>query len=80
MDIISLSKASKAHKETKRLDESIIGQEAEGRFKTVDHRLDWLESQAENVVANNTKTVDLSLGEFESTEFKDRKLSLKTTI
>ncbi len=77
MDIISLGKASKTLREIKDLDEGIVGKKAESHFKTVDERLDWIESQADKVIAINNIEIDLSKGVFDNTELVDGKIKLK---
>lgn len=77
MDILSLSKANKALKQIKQLDESVVAPLAEDRFPTVDARLDWLEGQAAKIKAENSKQLDLSQGIFTDTEPVNGKIQLK---
>lgn len=77
MDIISLGKASKTLKEINQLNDDVIGKRAEGRFKTVDHRLDWIEGQADKTVIQNSVKIDFSQGTFDNVEFVDGRLQLK---
>jgi len=69
VDVISLGKATQALNAIKDLNDNIIAPLAEGRFPTVDERLDWLEAQATKAVAINSKSIDLSQGTFTDTEF-----------
>lgn len=71
MDILSLSKATKAIRDIKDLDENVVAKQAEDRFLTVDHRLDWIEAQADKVLAKSFKNIDFNDGVFVNTELKN---------
>lgn len=77
MDVISYGKAKKTVEEIKHLDEEVIGKGAESHFKTIDHRLDWIESQEEKIYASTTLNVFLPEGEFINTEVTSGGLKLK---
>jgi hypothetical protein len=77
VDIISLGKASKVLRDIRALDQEVVEKKAEGRFLTVDARLDWLEAQASQVMAENTAEVDLSQKTFNGTQFKDGSIQLQ---
>ncbi len=78
MDLISLSKAIKTIKEIEVLESEIIGVEAEGRFKTVDHRLDYIEAQIEKAEKSiDTTIVDLTKGVFHNTASVNSKIILE---
>lgn len=77
MDVISLGKANQALYKIKDLDEKIIAPFAESRFPTVDARLDWLEGQAIQIKATNSKQLDLTQGITIGTEVVDGKVQLK---
>lgn len=76
MDILSLSKATRAIRDIKDLDENVVAKQAEDRFLTVDHRLDWIEAQADKVLVENSLKIDLSKGVFHNTKLIDGKLKL----
>ncbi|CDQ41800.1 galactose-binding domain-containing protein [Virgibacillus salexigens] len=77
MDVISLSKAVNALKDIDYLNEQIIGNKAECRFKTVDHRLDWIEGQSDKLLVGNSYNIDFKHGVFNNLEPLDNKLQLK---
>lgn len=77
MDIIALGKASKVFQDLKQMDEELIAAKAEGRFTSVDARLDWLEAQASGLQAKDSYDVDLSQGKFDDAEFKDGSIQLR---
>jgi hypothetical protein len=77
MDVISLGKASQALNKTKDLDINVVAPKAEGRFPTVDARLDWLEAQAGKIKATSSKQLDLTIGTFTNTEVAGGKIQLK---
>lgn len=77
MDVISLGKAVQTLRDIKELNDEILGKEAEKHFKTIDHRLDWIEGQADKMHVENNYKVDLSQGTFHNTELVDGKLQLK---
>ncbi|HGO9420818.1 TPA: hypothetical protein ACLBZ1_003476 [Bacillus cereus] len=55
----------------------IVGKGAEGRFNSVDERLDWIEAQASNLQVKEVYEVDLNKGQFNDTEFKDDGIQLR---
>ncbi|MEK4781170.1 hypothetical protein NST86_33950 [Bacillus sp. FSL L8-0199] len=77
MEIISFSKASKVFQDIKQLNEMVVGKGAEGRFNSVDERLDWIEAQASNLQAKEIYEVDLNKGQFNDAEFKDGSIQLR---
>lgn len=77
MDIIALGKASKVFQDLKQMDEELIAAKAEGRFTSVDARLDWLEAQASGLQAKDSYEVDLSQGTFDDAEFKEGSIQLR---
>ena len=77
MDVISLGKAKKTFRYANQLSNETVAPLAESRFPTIDHRLDWLESQASKIKASNSKSLDFSLGTFINTELVNGKLQLK---
>jgi hypothetical protein len=77
MDVVSLSKASKALRNIQNLNDQVVAPLAESRFPTVDARLDWLEGQAGKILAENSKQLDLSQGTFTNTELVNGKIQLK---
>jgi hypothetical protein len=79
MDVIALGKASKTLREIKDLDEQVVAPLAQGRFKTVDARLDWLEGQADKLLVEGNHQVDFSKGVFDNTELLNGKIALKNT-
>lgn len=79
MDIISLGKASKTLREIQKLDVQVVAPLAESRFPTVDARLDWLENQASQIFAVNSKQIDLTQGVLSGTEIVGGKLALTNT-
>lgn len=76
MDVISLSKASKALRDIQKLDKQTVAPGAESHFLNVDARIDWMESQA--AVSKMTRLIDiiLSQGTFDKTEYADGKIQL----
>ncbi|MES9780211.1 MULTISPECIES: hypothetical protein [Bacillus cereus group] len=77
MEIISFSKASKVAQEIKQLNEMIVGKGAEGRFDSVDERLDWIEAQISNLQVKELYDVDLTKGMFDDAEFKEGNIQLR---
>lgn len=77
MEIISFSKASKVAQDIKQLNEMIVGKGAEGRFDSVDERLDWIEAQTSNLQVKEIYDVDLSKGKFDDAEFKEEGIQLR---
>jgi hypothetical protein len=77
MDVISLGKANKAYKNIVDLDEKLVALQAEGRFHSVDARLDWLQDQAEKSGISVVNQVDLRDGVFSNTELVGGKVMLK---
>ncbi|GAK42064.1 hypothetical protein TCA2_4556 [Paenibacillus sp. TCA20] len=77
MDIISLGKATQAMNQIKELSESIVAPQAESHFPTVDARLDWLEAQAAKAKGVNSKSIILSEGTFDKTEYIAGAIRLK---
>lgn len=77
MDVISLGKASKALRAIQSLNDTVVAPLAEGRFSTVDARLDWIEGQASKMKVETSQLVDLSKGTFIGTELIDGKIQLK---
>jgi hypothetical protein len=77
MDVVSLSKASKALRNIQDLNNQVVAPLAESRFPTVDARLDWLEGQASQLKVENSLQLDLSQGTFTNTELVDGKIQLK---
>lgn len=77
MEIISFSKASKVFQNIKQLNEMVVGEGAEGRFNSVDERLDWIEAQAANLQVKEIYEVDLNKGQFNDAEFKDGSIQLR---
>lgn len=77
MDVISISKAKRALEQIKDLDQNVVAPKAEGRFATVDARLDWLEGQASKLISENSYQVDLSSGIFNNVELVDKNIQLK---
>lgn len=77
MDVISLSKASKALRDIQKLDKQTVAPDAESHFINVDARIDWMESQA--AASKTTRLIDiiLSQGKFDKTEYVDGKIQLK---
>lgn len=78
MDIVSLSKAIKVLKQIDDLNKNVIGEGARDRFETVDHRLDWIEGQAEKAKIERDLEIDLSQGEFHNVELIDKKIRLQS--
>ncbi|HDX9713489.1 hypothetical protein [Bacillus sp. G3(2015)] len=77
MEIISFSKASKVFQDIKQLNETVVGEGAEGQFNSVDERLDWIEAQASNLQVKEIYEVDLNKGQFNDAEFKDGSIQLR---
>jgi hypothetical protein len=77
MDIISLGKASKVLRQIKEVDEDIVAKKAESRFVNVDARLDWIEQQASNIMAQNSLEVDLTQKVFNDVQLKNGSIELK---
>jgi hypothetical protein len=77
MDIISLGKASKVLRQIKEVDEDIVAKKAESRFVNVDARLDWIEQQASNIMAQNSLEVDLTRKTFSDTNNVNGSVQLK---
>ncbi|QHW35648.1 hypothetical protein GZH47_32640 (plasmid) [Paenibacillus rhizovicinus] len=77
MDVISLGLASSALRRSTDLDQNVIAPSAEGRFPTVDSRLDWLEGQASKIKAAGSNQLDLSQGTFTDTELSGGKIQLR---
>lgn len=77
MDIISLGKASKVLRDIKQVDDEIVAKKAESRFINVDARLDWIEQQASNIMAENSHEVDLTRNTFQDTELANGSIQLK---
>jgi hypothetical protein len=77
MDIISLGKASKVLRDIQKVDEEIVAKKAESRFLSVDARLDWIEAQASQIMAENSMEVDLSQKTFDDTVLKDGSIQLR---
>lgn len=76
MDVISLSKASKALRDIEKLDNQTVAPGAESHFVNVDARIDWLESQAAVSKANRLIDIILSQGTFDKTEYVNGKIQL----
>lgn len=77
MDVISLGKAMNTLRDIKELNDDILGENAERHFKTVDHRLDWIEGQADKLLVQGSNQVDLSQGVLDNTELTNGKVKLK---
>ena len=77
MDVVSLGKAMSTLRNIQELNDAVIGQKAEGHFKTVDHRLDWIEGQADKMLVEGSKQIDLSQGLFYRTEIDKNKIKLQ---
>ncbi|MBR3119863.1 MAG: hypothetical protein IKF29_11540 [Oceanobacillus sp.] len=77
MDVVSLGKAMSTLRNIQELNDAVIGQKAEGHFKTVDHRLDWIEGQADKMLVEGSKQIDLNQGLFYRTEIDINKIKLQ---
>ncbi len=77
MDVISLGKALQAIKAIKELNDVIVAPQAEGRFPTVQARLDWIEGQANLLKVLGSKSINLEDGVFENMEYAAGALRLK---
>lgn len=78
MDIISYAKAGQVIKSADKYKRDIIENGAEGRFVTVDERIDYLESQIEDRYMEKVIPVDLSKGTFINTEFANGKIAISS--
>ncbi|SFJ65967.1 hypothetical protein SAMN02799624_05427 [Paenibacillus sp. UNC496MF] len=77
MDVISLGKGTQAVNKITDLDTNVIALQAEGRFPTVDARLDWLAGQANQIKQTTAVALQLEQGTFVNTELVNGKLQLK---
>lgn len=78
MDIISLGKASKVLRDIQKVEEDIVAKKAESRFLSVDARLDWIEAQASQIMAENAMEVDLTQQTYNDVVFNSGSLELKS--